>query len=73
MKTYVKKNKMLGSCAPQRQSAKHRKLLLSKKHHFPMARRHGIHAFQKSYNPNTKSFEPMEHHAVPENERIENA
>ena len=36
-----------------------------------MARRHEIHAFQNSYNSNTKSSETMENHAFPGNEENE--
>ncbi len=72
-KGIVMERKMLGSRAPHRQSAKHRKWLLSKKHYFPMARRHEIGAFQKSDNSNTKSSKTMENHAFPGNEEMENA
>ena len=55
-KGIVMERKMSGSRAPHRQSAKHRKWLLSKKHYFPMARRLEIDAFQNSDNSNSQSF-----------------
>ncbi len=69
-KEKAQKRKGLGSCAPHRPSAKHRKRQLSKKHYFPMARRHEMHVFQNSDNSNTKSSETMENHAFPGNEKL---